>query len=471
MARSARLVAALGCTLAVACCRERSGPRKTHLVRLPEVVASVAMSDDAAKYAYVEKVDDGGRVVHDGIADAPFPACAGLTFSPLTRKLFYWAGAPEGPGYLVADGTKIGDFGRNGTVVFSRDGTRWATAAGLREEVDGTERRPGPVSVVADGVELGRYPDASVPAFSPDGRHLAYLVASADAKIKLIVDGAERTEWPVPASECAARRKPEPRGPNMWPQFRVRYLTDGSLVVMTQDADGWGVYRDGVRIASYAVSLFGTQERLPSSCPRTATAVASSYFVSAENAPVVAWWERLAGEEERWRVVVDGKPVDDVVCLRPWSIHPPELTADGRRVAYTCAVREPTDGLLMVAGERRWGPYLDMWAHVWSDDGEHVAYGAVEAPSDRPWRYYVDGVARTEGFAEVWRPRLEAGTGRLAWQSKTTEDEAGGVLGIDGHRITSFDQMVWGPAFLRPGTATWVVRRGRRLTRLDVPTG
>lgn len=458
----------IACGLALACSREKQAPRKTTLVHLPDSVASIAVSEDAEKYAYVVADADGKRVVHDGMSDDSYPDATVPTFAPVTRKLFYWAGAFTGPGYLVADGTRIGDFGRDGTLVFCLDGTRWATAAGTRELKVGDETKPGPVIVLADGKKLGSYPDASVPSFSADGRHLAYLVGADDAT-KLVVDGTERASYVKPTSPCAAPKTPFPRGPNFWPQFQVRYQSDGRLLVMTQDEDGWGIYRDGTRVASYAASVVQTHPRIGGECPRDVTAIAAWSFTTAEKAPVAAWWERMPGNAERWRVVRNEAPADDVVCSRPWLLQPPELSADGRHLAYACSVSDPEDSVTIVLDGRRFGPYRDMWAYALSDDGVHVAYGADDGMGERPWKYYVDGEARTESFAAVWRPRVEAGTGRLAWESRLEGDQ-GGVLGIERRRLASFDQVVFGPRFLHPGTVTWVIRRGRRLVRLDVPT-
>jgi hypothetical protein len=445
--------------LALACSRDVRRPRKTHLARLPASVEQIAIADDATTYAYVEKNDKQGRVVHDGVPEESFEVHTGVVFSPRTRKLFYWAGSPTVSGYLVTDGTKFGGFVRDGKIVFSSDGRRWATAGGAVE--------PGSVIVLADGMEVGRYPDASVPAFSTDDRHLAYLVAAEDGGTRLIVDGSERATYPKASMGCAARKKPEPAGPNFWPQFQVKYLSDGSLLVMTQDADGWGIYREGTRVASYEASVVQRHPTLPPECA-TVGAIAAWSLVAAEKAPVAVWWERSQGSEERWRVVRDGQPVDDLFCAGPWLLQPPEISPDGRHVAYPCTVREPAEGVLMVADGRRYGSYREMWAYVWSDDGAHIAYGAADASEERPWRYYVDGEPRTDAFAAVWRPLVEAGRGRVVWEGKPDE-EARGVLGIEGRRLASFDEVVWGPKFLRRGIVTWVIRRERRLTRLDVP--
>jgi hypothetical protein len=123
----------------------------------------------------------------------------------------------------------------------------------------------------------------------------------------------------------------------------------------------------------------------------------------------------------------------------------------------------------LIADGRRYGPYWDMWAYSWADDGSHVAYGAADEPTSRSWRYYVDGEPRTaEKVTYVWRPLLEPKTGRLVWQSRGADGERA-KLGIDRRSIASFDDVVWGPRFVRSGTVTWVIRRGRRLVRLDVP--
>jgi len=461
--RERRIVATVCAALvAAACARPARPPRKTHLARLPAGTEEVAIADDAATYAYVEKDGDDAHVVRNGIRGPDYPGIAGVTFSPVTRKLFYWAGSSAGPGYLVADGVRIGDFGKDGTIVFSADGAHWATLAGMREN----GAAPGPVVMVADGVTLESHPDASVPALSPDGRHLAYLV-SAGGQTRLVVDGAERATYPPATRECSARKKRDPRGASYWPQFQVRYLADGRLGVMTEDADGWGVYRDGTRIASYPASMLLARPYLFTGCETVPTIAAWTFTGGGD---VLAWWERLEGTAERWRVVVDGKPVDDVVCSTAWPKQPPEVSADGRHVLYACTVSEPEARVDVVADGRRYGPYLDVAAYGWSEDGTHVAYAAAADESDRPWAYYVDGTRRIGGFSAAWRPRLEPGTGRLAWEGMV-EDGGRGVLGVDGRRLASFDAVVWGPAFRTPGTVTWVVRRGRRLTRIDASTG
>jgi WD40-like Beta Propeller Repeat len=457
--------------LAFACCREPRRPRKTHLARLPASVGPITVADDATSYAYRDSNEPPVSIVRDGVAGPAYPAVSAATFSPITRRLFYWAGHELDRGFLVVDGKTFGeDIGRESTIVFSSDGAHWATTAALHDRGPGGTEEPGPAVVFADDRELGSYPDASLPAFSPDGRHLAYLVAGEEGA-NLIVDGAEQRSFARPLADCAARPRRRHRqiNPYYWPLFQVRYLSDGRLLVMTQDDDGWGIYRDRERLASYEASIEQARPYLPGGCGTVST-VAGWTLTTAERAPLAAWWERVAGTDERWRVVVDGKPVDDVTCAKAWNLQPPEFSPDGRHLAYACAVTQPEERVFLVADGRRYGPYWGMWAYSWADDGSHFAYGAAEGPEARAWRHYVDGKPRSEAMTSVWRPLLEPGTGRLVWQSRREEGERG-MLGIDRRRIASFDDVVWGPQFLRPGTATWVIRRGQRLIRLDVPVG
>ena len=463
--RFAITVLVLSLCMPVACARGRGGVKKVQLARLPAQYQTITISDDARSYAYVGVEHEGeGFVVHDGKRDATFPAMVGLTFAPKTGKLFYWAGS-DTEGWLVADGTKIGgDLAHEGKLVFSPDGRRWATTCTARPQAGGHGKR---AVVFADGKELGRYAGASIPTFSPDGRHLAYVVVDDGGSASVLVDGEPRVKYAPSDDPCAARLEGTPSEPSLWPQFQAAYLADGSLVTMTQDPDGWAIYRDAARLASYGPSVIQKHPEVRESC-RGTPAVAAWSLTTAEKAPVAAWWDRLPGSEERWRVVANGKPVDGLLCARPWPRQPPELSPDGDHIADPC-IADP-DHISVVVDGRRYGPYVDVWAYVWADDAAELVYGAADEPSPRPWRYYVAGQPRTGFFSAVWRPRIEAGSGRFAWEA---ELERGGrkVLGVDDRQLTSFDDVLWGPGFLRRGWATWVIRRGRRIVRLDVPTG
>jgi hypothetical protein len=221
--------------------------------------------------------------------------------------------------------------------------------------------------------------------------------------------------------------------------------------------------RDGERLASYPASVIGAQgvQVLGGEECRIAAAIVPTSFARASKAPVAAWWERLAGTEERWRAVRDGRPVDEHVCTRFWATHPPELSPDGRRVAYACAVG--SDVFLIADGVRH-GPYADVWGIAWSEDGRHFLYGASDGGPERAWAIYVDGVNRLPRRELVWRPRF--GT-VLAWQAQRERSELA-MLGIERRPLVRFDDVLWGPTFTSRRRVAWVIRRGRRLTRIEV---
>jgi hypothetical protein len=75
-------------------------------------------------------------------------------------------------------------------------------------------------------------------------------------------------------------------------------------------------------------------------------------------------------------------------------------------------------------------------------------------------------------FASVWRPRISDDGKTLAWQAKHTEDGRG-LLGIADRYVGTFDDVLWGPEFETDEHAVvrvaWIIRRGRKITRLTVP--
>jgi hypothetical protein len=201
--------------------------------------------------------------------------------------------------------------------------------------------------------------------------------------------------------------------------------------------------------------------------PGTAAIVPESVVV-AEKAPVAVWWERLAAPTEQWRVVRDGAPVDGLVCGRFWRDQPPALSPDGRHVAYPCFTKDVfgrNEGYVVLDG-RRFGPYRNVWGIRLSDDGEHVAYGAADDHPTRPWSFHVDARRLRLRFDEVWRPRLSPDGDRLAWAARRGDRP---FVGLDDGIVAAFDDVLWGPRFSQ-GAVSWVIRRGRKVTRLDATT-
>ena len=454
--------------LVVGCTRTDPPILKAPVVTLParHVPRSLRFSDDGTAWAFIEDVDGGQRVVSSAGTSPRHSACMRLAFAPKTNRLFFWARDDQGEDKvftLIANGTAIPTtFLAAGEVAFSDDGTRWGA---IGAEPGPAIGQMGDIVVLMDGAELTRQRDMGLPVFSPDGAHVAFL-ARIENSVSLFVDGVERQGFGVPTAPCAAAALQSAPQPDVSLRHVLRYFADGSLLVMTRDPDGWGVYHDGLRIASYPVSNI---DRFQTDCA-TAAVLAPFSFRKAARAPAGFWWERVAGDAELWRMVRNGQPVDDVLCVEPWRRHPPEPSADGKHVVYACRTRNPDDttSVFLIKDGARLGPYTDVWGIAPNENGAHVGYGAAGTEEQRPWSMYVDGQARASGFSGTWRPRVSDDGAVLAWEARRSDDVRG-LLGINGRVIGSFDDVLWGPEFSAGDRVVWIVRRGSKITRLSVP--
>ena len=485
MGRAASAALAGGLLVIAGCWGPRSGkpahpPRKQVLARLPErwAPAGFAISDDLEHHAFQERLADGVRMIHNGVPGQVFSFLSTRSFAPESDRLFYWATrkVPEHPDetFLMADGTQLPiGMSRHEFLTFPPDGKRWAVVAVVPPAAEGPppDRR---VLVLVDGQEQGRWSDASVPAFSPDGTHVAWLVAepapAGEARRRLLVDGAARADFTGGPGRCVSPVEADLEGATLPRYERVLYLSDGRLVALVRDGDGWALWRDGEVIRRYPVAFpaLGTiTEVVDDFCPHQ-PAIASGSLVAAKHAPTMLWWERAA---DHWRLVRDGEAVDDLSCQRYWDLPPPVVSDDGRAWAYPCVTGTSAGGdeIFVVTSRGRHGPYKAVWAITLSDDGSRVAYGAtVDNDVSTPWQVYADGVPYPPRYNAVWRPRFDPTGRHLVWEG--THTAKGRVaLVIDGRNLVEVDQLLNGPFFLQPGWASWAVRQGRRVARINLP--
>jgi len=469
-ARRAATVFLLSLNMWACTCAPKYSVGRRHVATLPRAFEkrSIVLADDRADYAYVVRSAEGFQVVHGKREGPIFAEVTQPRFGPGTRKLFYWGTeAEDGKARvkLVTDEQTIStDFARPGTLTFSKAGTRWAAIGGAAPTPDDGRR----VEVYADGERVGAYADCSLPAFSPDAAHLSYLVEDEAGRITLITDGREERFFEAPQVPTSPIVRASQFGPNLVAQFGVVYLADGRLIVVAQDREGWGVFRDGTRLASYRtnVNVQGFSDGNLEPVFSSATTLVAGMISTADAAPVAAWWERQAGETERWRVVRDGKP-DGVVCVHFWEPEAPVLSADGQHLAYACHTQSPelTDVTYVVRDGRRYGPYASVWGITFSPDGTRFAYAADDGVSDLAWAYYLDGKPRATRYDRVWPMRFSPDGKELAWAA---ERRGRVILFLDGHSIASSEQVLLAPEFKGNTRLEWVVLRHRKINQIDV---
>lgn len=459
---------ALGLALAAgasACRVTPAGPafRKTTLARLPRTYrkGTLAVNDDATRVAYVTQTAEGQRVVGDAAPGTLFHECGSPRFGA-NGVVRYWAVDATGttPHVVLVAGERAvpTEVTRRPTLVTSKDGRRWAVAAATAVA--------GPVVIFADGTEVARHPDTSLPVFGPDDR-LAFLARTSDREVALVIDGTVRRTFPAPETRATPPFTTAPAGPSLQRQYNLLLEPDGHWVVVAHDREGWAVFRDDVRLASYAGNAGGDDGSVRFDFGddlRTAPTVLPNSLATAEQAAGVVWWERLGGTDDRWRVVRDGTPLDAVVCARPWTAQPPVLSPDGRHVAYPCFSTVPgrQEDLAVHLDGRSFGPYREVYGVALSGDGQHVAFAA--STGDRQWFLVHDRTAGTRRYDAVWRPRLNRDGSVVAWEA---ERDRRYVLLLGRREITHFDEVAWGPEFRTERGPSWVIRRGRRVVRLD----
>lgn len=455
-------------------CSHDASPRKESLARLHPLVlpGSATVSHDGAHHAYLVRDTDGTRMVRDGVASENYRDATNRSYAPTSARHVYWArGFDDQPLLVVDDSTIPIGYSRHEYVTFDPTGTHWAALA----KPAGGE---GAV-VLRDGVALGPFSDASVPAWSPEGA-LAYLrvqgLPGLPRTVELVVGDAVVRSAPAMSPTCVPMLGEPFEGPELPRHAIVRYLSDGRLLTLMPQQDGWALTRGEERLGTFdasaptAAGTAGPYVLAGTEACNAGSVIAASTVTAADQAPVVAWWERTPGADGWWRVVVDGVPASPLRCLRPWPHQPPLLSSDGRGVAFPCVTRFDDHGeaIMVVHGDREYGPYPEVWALALSDDGQRIAYGTSDGSLDLGWAVYADGVPQSERYYGVWRPRFDPSGRHLAWEAMRSVDGPN-VLVLDGRPLATFDDLLDGPVFDREGEVAWFIRRGRRLARLNFP--
>jgi hypothetical protein len=424
---------------------------------------TIVLSRDGKSIAFLSV--DSTAVVQDGKAGPTFAQCGRPQFAPMSDTVFY-AARRETSGkqeivVVVGDKSVSTSFASEPGFVFSQDGKRWAA-------IGGEPGLSGQVVVIVDGEVVGRYRDACYPTFSPNGKHCAYLIDDEGSK-KVVADGVTVKTFPKPEVDVSKDTRAFVVGPNMHVLHKTEFMSDGTLLILTQGARGWSVYRNDDCLAAYPHNVWGggRLRRMVWGEFKDKATIASVSLTTAEDAAVAVWWERIEGTEDRWRVVRDGKPVDDIVSTDFWDAQSPALSRDGIHCAYVARAKgreEDKSELFLVVDGRKFGPYRHVWGIGFSDNGEHFAYAASDGSGESPWSFYHDGRPFAPKCKSVYPPKLSMEGNHCAWVGTRDGKE---VIGMDGEELGAYDDKLWGPTFLESGTVTWVVRNGDNLVEVS----
>jgi hypothetical protein len=461
------LIGVLLLVLASACDhrpRVRAQKRNLVMLPLPWKRPSIHIAEDGMHVTYAVRDAGGYHVVTPAGPGEQYVDVSPPLFAPKSQRVFYWGKRNTDGGHaydVVAEPTAFPTpFVEPLALVYSSGGAHWA-ALGAIDAPPGAEKdAPRPSAIMIDGRESGRWPAVTPPDFSPDGTHVAWLAREASGRVLVVVDGAvvRSFDAPPPAGDAPPFEK----------LAAARYLSDGRLLTLAPEGDGWSVYRDGERLVAYGHNLVPGMTILLAE-PSTPASIIAGSIVTAAKAPVAVWWERMAGKPEQWRIVRDGEPVDGVVCDHYWDTQPPVLTADGLHVAYVCPMpieaSFPLGRRYVVLDGRRFGLYSESWTLGIADDGSQVAYGAAETLPIMTWRIFANGVPRTAPFELVWRPRFSPDATHVFWAAGPEHGRR--RIGFEGRTITGFDDVMYGPEFPEPRRAVWVIRRGRKISRIE----
>jgi len=451
---------------------------------------SLAVSKSLDRVAWVDHRENDCRVVVGRERGKRFARCANPVFSPDGKTVAYFAAeVMDDPPrvQLVVNGEKspvvVGD---EGVLAFAKTGGAWAAVAPARpakpasapgdENPDAAD--PPKRSLVAFGPTgvLGEHHDTTTPSISPDGKHVAYVAVSAEGRQSLIVDGKVVREFPVPTVEYMPTVKQTRKGPNLEPEATARYLADGSLLVAALADNGWTVFHGDEVLASYpGIRLPPESGFEVSASPLLGRpAIYAGSLVTAESAPVACWWERLDGDVERWRVVCNGKPVDEQVCDAPAVGIPITLTPDGRSTMYACQITGSPDpegkvdprNLWVFIGDEKRGPHRFLWGLTLTPDAKHYAFAAADSIEDT-WFYEVDRKRYDGPWQHAFPAAFSPDGSSVVWGASPDPDGRRIELVRDGDVVARGD-MVMAPPVFRDGEVEWALKRGKSVRRVIV---
>jgi Tol biopolymer transport system component len=286
---------------------------KESAVKLPPIAstASVAVSADLQRIAYLAQRDGGQCVVADGKAGKVYQEVYGLTVSP-NGKHFAYAAVQNGVTMLVYDGVEKREVDGRIGIVFSPDDQRLAytvfqPGAGQPPSKTGPH---GKARVVIDGTEGRKYDWVGHATFSQDSKRVAYTAIN-DQRGVVVADGVEGQPFDSSFDRPGGYPAFRPNGKLAYAQQRRKRTVGSAIFRKAGMADDYAARavigpiegKEYSEVHDFAFSLDGSRFG----------------YVAA----------RISGRERKERAVVDGLENKEYDEVRGLAFSP-----NGRKVAY-----------------------------------------------------------------------------------------------------------------------------------------
>ena len=431
-------------------------------LRQPYIKTSFTLSGDGNHFAYICGSEGQQQMIADNIAGEKVVFCSAPQFSPTSNQLHYVS--IENGGYstykvnlVVGDKKVPADFiPGSGSILFSNDGGHYS-AIGNKGGDGNNKMVPSGMIVIIDDKVIGTYKDATQPIFTSDGKKNAFFTLNTDETMSLIVNSTVQQTFKKPTSPCSFIYG--------WMDSMVKllFISDNQLSYFVRDDQGWSIYKDEQRIASYGTVIWGgfggNVMYLSYDGHEKDSAIMETSLVTDKNGTVIAWWSRGNKSLNEWRILVNGVPIDDHVWISDDQRLPPKLSSDGSEIAYVATSKTISGSkeCYVIHGNKKYGPYNRVWALEISDDGKSVAYSAKPTEDSEFWNCYVNGSKFGEDFKSLYNTIFFSNNNKVAWAA-AREGKAFAV--IDGIPCSIADAVLYGPTLGVSSMPTWILRRG-----------
>jgi hypothetical protein len=439
--------------------------------------ASVVVSPDAARVAYVVKDGSGMTAVVDGKAGTKYRVIAPIDFSRDGKRYAYKATRHDDRWTFVVDGKEgpLHPGARAAVHVFSPDGSRTAYVAMLPMTAGAKTPQS---ALVVDGVVGTPYQQVEErPWFSADGKRLAFVAGSGtgpEFRMFVVIDGVEGPKirqigsrmydtrflaftWSADAKRHAySAQKPE--GGELVVVDGVPGPTYDGVVAPVFSPDGKRWAHPALRGGKWLLVVDGKEGEA------TYDEIRGHQFAPGTGAVAFA-----ARRGNAWTVVVDGVEGKSYGRVGTYSLR---FSPDGKRLAYwaTSGTKPPPITFVLDGVEQ--GDFTNVGANRglgWSSftfgpDGKRTAFAAEK---DGRWVVVTDGVAGAPYDAlPLWTPVIGP-QGDVAFAA----EKAGQiVLVANGTETGPHRALVPGApvAFHGPRSFHTIVRDETRFVRVDV---